>query len=112
MIRRRFVGHVVAPLALGALVYLALRPNDIRLFAWVQAVGLGGVVEALRSVTLSDRPFVPSTLIGSAPDAAWAYAFGAALGLVWGRTNTHGSWAWWWPGLASVAALELGQHLG
>lgn len=98
------LARVVAPLALGGAFYLALRAPDIRLFAWARALGLGGAVEILRAWAAPLRLHVPAFALGSLPDAAWAWAFGAALALVWGRLS-----AWTLAGAAATAALELGQ---
>jgi hypothetical protein len=104
--------HVVGPLAAGVLFYLALRPRDIVLFAWMQHVGLQSAVDALRHAAAPLRPLVPHVLGGSLPDGAWGYAFGAALGAVWRGARGTPKLAWLALGLAITAFLELGQAVG
>lgn len=105
--------HVVAPLAAGVLLYLALRAPDIRLFAWMRALSLDPAVAAIRALAAPVRPHTPGWLAGSAPDGAWAYAFGAALGLMWrGAERRRGARAWLAAGAAITAFLEIGQAAG
>lgn len=101
---RRVLGWVIAPLALGALAYFALRGPEIRLFGWANAIGLARAVAVIRSLAAPVRAHVPAFIAGSLPDAAWAFAFGAALALVWKKAS-----AWMWIGAAVTASLELAQ---
>ena len=103
---RRIFGWVIAPLVLGAFAYFALRGPEIRLFGWATAIGLAHVVGAIRWLAAPIRPHVPAFIAGSLPDAAWAFAFGAALALVWKRASV-----WMWVGAAVTASLELAQAL-
>ena len=105
----RWALWVVLPLALGVLSYLALRGTDIRLFSWTHALGLDAAVSAMRAWAAPLRARVPSWLAGSGPDAAWAFSFGAAVGLVWRGRSGPAAWAWR-VGCGVVAAcVELGQ---
>jgi hypothetical protein len=99
---KRWLTWVVAPLALGVLGYLALRAPEIRLFGWAHAVGIP--IAWIRSIAAPVRPYVPAVVVGSLPDACWAFAFGAALALVWKRPS-----AWMWLGAGVTAAIELLQ---
>ncbi len=101
---RRVLSWVVAPLVLGALAYFALRGPEIRLFEWADAIGLAHAIGAIRSVAAPVRAHVPAFVAGSLPDGAWAFAFGAALALVWKKAS-----AWMWIGAAVTASLEISQ---
>lgn len=109
---RPWAAFVVLPLALGVLAYLALRAPGIRLFSWAHAVGLDGLVAAIRAASAPLRDRLPAWVVGSGPDAAWAFAFGAAVGLVWRGRSSRAAWAWR-VGCGLVAIfIEAGQGLG
>lgn len=102
----RVVLHVVLPLVLGVLVYVAWRTTDVQLVTWLP----DALVRALRG-SLGRIP-LPDFVRGSAPDAAWGWSFGAALALVW-RGRPLRAKARWLAGGALVAAYaEVGQLWG
>jgi len=96
---KRAIPLVVFPLSLGALFYLAFRSPDLRLHQW--AAWLGIPHAHLR---------VPNAISGSFPDAAWAFALGAALALVWRNSEARARFAWLIAGALLAAALEVGQY--
>ena len=71
--------HVFVPLAIGTLAYAAWRGADVRIVSWMSRVAPRGVA----AVQGSGASRVPGVILGSLPDAAWAWAFGASLSLVW-----------------------------
>jgi hypothetical protein len=101
---KRVLGFVIAPLLVGAIAYFALRGPEIRLFGWASAIGLAQAIAWIRMIAAPVRPHVPTFIAGSLPDAAWAFAFGAALALVWKKPGV-----WMWIGLGVTASLELAQ---
>src|SRR5262249_40613907 len=95
---------VVVPLLVGALVYVAWRTTDVRLVTWLPS----SLVLTLRT-SIGKLP-LPGFLLGSAPDLAWGWAFGAAMGLVW-RDRPLAKAKASWLGAASLVAAwaEVGQ---
>ena len=105
--------RVVLPLALGAALYLLLRDDDIALFRWVEALGGGSLLGGVRGVTRGLAGFVPRAFLGSFPDGAWAFAFGAAMALVWrAERGTAAARGWLAVGFVVAVGIELGQGLG
>lgn len=102
-----FLAHVIAPLGIGTTVYILWRGRGIRLFDWLGAAGLHPLVAQAREGAASVR--VPRAILYTLPDAMWAYAFGAALGLVWmgGAPLSRALWLLSAGGIA--CAIELGQ---
>jgi hypothetical protein len=98
-----FVLHVVLPLALGTLVYAAYRDRDIHVVAWLAEAG---AVDAARD-TVGRAP-LPRVVVGALPDLAWAWAFGAALVLVWRGKPLREAMPW----LAAGAVVALGSEIG
>jgi hypothetical protein len=97
--------HVVLPLAIGVVAYAAWRSKEVHVVAWMSRLAPHGV-DAMQG-TGATR--LPSVIVGSLPDAAWAWAFGAALALIW-RGRPWRERAVWLGGGALVAlSAELGQ---
>lgn len=96
--------HVVVPLVVGVLVYVAWRSSDVRLVGWFPE----SLVRSLRAFA-SHVP-LPSVVLGSGPDLAWGWSFGAAMGIVWqGRPLTRKKIGWLLAGASVAAYAEIGQ---
>ncbi len=98
--------HVILPLVLGAAMYAAWRSPEIRLVAWLEEVlpGTGG-----RARSGGALVGVPSAIAGSLPDAAWGWALGAALSLLWRGATLRARIPWLMGGGALAVGTELGQ---
>lgn len=104
-LRWRVAMHVVLPLALGVLAYAAWRSQDVQIVAWMSAVAPRGV-DAVRDGGPSR---VPALIMGSLPDLAWAWSFGATLALVWHGRSWREQRGWVIAGGVVALAAELGQ---
>jgi hypothetical protein len=108
----RYALHVAVPVILGAAIYVLFRSPRLRVFQWLDAMGLGTTVPAARvwARPLADR--LPEWLLFSAPDGLWVYGLTACLALVWRGEPGRARWAWLCVGLALGAGGELGQWMG
>jgi hypothetical protein len=97
---------VVLPLVLGVVAYVAWRTTEVRVVTWIPH----GVVTVLRG-TVGRIP-MPRVVTGSLPDAAWGWAFGAALALVWRARAWSEKAIWLGVGGALAIGVEIGQGVG
>jgi hypothetical protein len=104
--------HVVLPVLLGAAVYVLFRSPTLRVFQWLDALGLGGLVPAARAWARPIGEHLPGWLLFSAPDGLWVYGLTACLALVWRGEPGRGRRAWLCVGLALGAGGEVGQWMG
>ena len=93
------LGHVVAPMLAGALVYVLCRPVLPRALAWWPMPGW-----------LVGR--LPPSVVDVAPDALWAYALMSLVILVWRDQPGMGRRLWMAATVAVVAGWEVGQGAG
>src|SRR5262245_21518253 len=100
---KRIGFHVLAPLLAGVVTYIAWRQTEVRLVGWSPR----WLASFLRA-TLG-RIALPSAVVGSIPDAAWAWAFGASLALVWQDRPWRDKAPWLAIGGALAISVELAQ---
>lgn len=108
----RVLLHVVAPIVIGATIYVVWRDPGLVVFDWLEWIGLAEVVAGLRAALAPLAPHLPAWLLLSLPDGLWVYAATAAAVLVW--ESAPPSWtrcAWLSSGLVLGAGSELGQAL-
>jgi hypothetical protein len=100
--------HVVVPLAIGTLAYAAWRSSDVRIVSWMSRIAPRGV----RALHDAGPSRAPALILGSLPDAAWAWAFGATLSLVWLGRPWRAKAPWLVAGALLALFAEIGQAIG
>jgi hypothetical protein len=79
----RYLLHGVLPVVLGAAIYVLLRSPRLRVFDWLQAVGLGDAVPAARAWARPAAEHLPQWLLYSAPDAVKEFREKGVHELTW-----------------------------
>lgn len=105
---KRVLVHVVVPLALGTSTYAAWRSSDVRIVAWMARIAPRGIA----AVHGSGASRAPAVVLGSLPDAAWAWAFGASLALLWRERPWREKAPWLAAGALLALLAEVGQAIG
>ena len=100
---RAVILHVLAPLALGSIIYLFWRDQSLSIFGFA----LNAQPHSLTSVVS-----LPRFVLYSLPDGFWVYSFTAFMTLVWRGSRSRFRFLWLLSGLALAIACELGQLAG
>lgn len=107
---RELALHAVAPVVLGAAIYLLWRSPALRVFGWVRAVGLGEGLDALRA-EVAGLP-VPDLVLYVLPDMLWTYALTAFMASVWAGRRGWGAAVWCSLGVVIGSGGEVLQAAG
>ena len=105
--RWRVALHVALPLLLGLALYLTWRSKDVHVVAFVSRFAPRGV----DAVHGAGSARVPALVMGSLPDALWAWAFGATMALVWRGKSWEEKRPWLGAGAFVALFAEVGQAL-
>ena len=113
-IKTRLLLHVIMPLVIGGAIYVCWRDSSLLMFDWFRQLGLGPVVDGIRTVTLPAAVLLPRWVLYSLPDALWVYAAIMFMHRIWvgseSRTVNRRLWLWSGPVLAVV--IEFAQLTG
>jgi hypothetical protein len=105
--------HVVLPVALGTTIYLLWRSPALRVFGWIEVIGISGLVSACRVLVRSSGIHPPSAVVYSLPDGLWVYAITWTMTQLWRREpRGFGRHLWKASGLFLALATELCQAHG
>lgn len=74
-----FLIHVFIPLIIGGLIYVFFRSKMLRLFDWINMIGLSDIVNEIRTITYPFKEILPNWFLNSLPDGLWVYSFSAML---------------------------------
>jgi hypothetical protein len=77
-----FLIHCFIPILSGGLIYIGFRSESLRLFTWLDYLGLSILVSEIRQLFLPIADILPSFIIYSLPDGLWAYSFTFSLRLI------------------------------
>lgn len=111
-LRWRYLLHGVVPVMIGAAIYVLFRSPRLRVFEWLEAMGLGAAVPAVRAWARPAAEHLPEWLLYSVPDGLWVYGLTASLALVWRGEPARARRAWVCVGIALGVGGELGQLAG
>lgn len=75
--------HVFLPLFVGGSLYLIFRSSQLRMFEWVNYLGLNQQVFYLRDSLIPFADVLPGWIYFSLPDGLWTYSFTSAIVLLW-----------------------------
>ncbi len=110
MVRKYFTFYImpaVLPVLIGASIYVLWRPDTIKVFNWLDLLGLSSSVELLRSYTKIIYPHIPEWAVYSLPNGLWAFSYAFTITIIWWGRWSIVSYLW----LGSIPALGLGYEL-
>lgn len=103
--------HMVAPIVAGGVLYLSWAPSTLKLFSWLDRLGMTPVVRTWRQWTWGYKDYVPGWVIYHVPDFLWVYALTMIMaGLWWQETDRRRLLIY--TGLVMGSGWELGQLTG
>ena len=76
--------HVFFPLLLGGIIYICFRSTSLRLFKWLEILGLKSEALSIRNIIQPLKNELPTWTYFSLPDGLWVYSLSSALIILWG----------------------------
>lgn len=96
----------VLPVLVGAMIYILWRPTSIRIFGWLETVGLAGGVAKLRALAEPANSYLPQWAIFSLPNGLWAFSYTVFIVCLWWNVPTIHGRLW----LCSAPLIGLGYE--
>lgn len=90
---RLILSHVIVPLLLGGVIYIAFRSQSLILFTWFDKISISGFTNLIRDFLYPLNSILPEWVIYSLPDGLWVYSFTAFLIIIW--NNRYESVKYW-----------------
>ncbi|RJR26729.1 MAG: hypothetical protein C4582_01265 [Desulfobacteraceae bacterium] len=91
----------------GGLVYILWRPDNLRLFGWLNGLGLTDPVESLRGCFKPVYSYLPDWFLFSLPDGLWAFSYALLISSLWWGSKSWLSFFW----LASIPLVGIGYEI-
>jgi hypothetical protein len=101
--------HVVAPLVVGAAIYVFWRTPEPMFVSWLREHGVSATIASLREAAAPATAWLPAWMLLYLPDAAWVYSLTAAVALLWSNESSRSRRGWLIGALVFALAYEFGQ---
>ena len=85
--------HVISPILIGGFIYISFRSLSLRLFKWLDALGLMTTSLSIRNFFHPFKKDLPNWVYFSLPDGLWVYSFSSAIMIMW-RNNYEKAKYW------------------
>lgn len=99
-------------LAVGAWMYIALRPGSPVFAGWLREWGLGNGLSAIRRETLPWASRVPDILLYSLTTGLWAFGYTLLMAVIWQTSSRPAYRRWAYSGLLLAPAWEALEWSG
>jgi len=106
---KQIILKVLLPLLIGGMIYILFRQDNLKMFDWLNYLGLEPVIKFLRAnITLE----LPDWIIYSLPDGIWIFALMNLMIILWkGEINSR-NFIWLMMPFSFAVLNEIGQGLG
>jgi hypothetical protein len=102
--------HVISPILFGGVIYISFRSLSLRLFEWLEVIGLKTITLSIRNIFNPLKNDLPYWFYFSLPDGLWVYSFSCALLILW-RNNHEKAKLWLLIPFFSGIIIEIAQGL-
>ncbi|MGI6614691.1 MAG: hypothetical protein ACOX30_01480 [Dethiobacteria bacterium] len=105
-LRRAIITLAFLSICLGVGIYLLWRPDTIRIFSWLELLGLGAPIAFVRESCEPLYHFIPGWVIFSLPNGLWSFSYTLIITHLWLGRNSILKYFW----LASIPIVGLGYE--
>ncbi len=107
MKKQLVIGHVTT-LLIGGLIYLLFRVETLKMFEWLNGLGVLNFLHKLREQINPIFKDLPDWFLFSLPDGLWIFSYISLILYVWNNTISKHSVFW----IFIVPVLALGFEFG
>lgn len=112
MNKRSHLGIVsFSSLAVGGLIYLFWRTDDLLMFQWAKYLNAYDRILEVRLMAEIYRQHFPDWVLFSLPNGLWMFSYSCLLGLIWGNKDCLNFLKWLLPVLIGFILIEAGQSV-
>lgn len=102
----------IASLILGTSIYILFRSSTLKVFSWLDFIGINILDSNIRKYALSISNNVPDWVLLSLPDGLWLFSYVCLMLYIWKNSITVQNLFWIGIIPAIAIASEVAQCLG
>ena len=94
IVRKTLILISIITLSIGTLIYLLFRVSTLKVFSWLNFLGIDFVNNDLRKKSINYMPKIPDWFIFSLPDGIWIFSYVLVMISIWNFTLNKKSIFW------------------
>ena len=94
IVRKTLILISIITLSIGTLIYLLFRVSTLKVFSWLNFLGIDFVNNDLRKKSINYMPKIPDWFIFSLPDGIWIFSYVLVMIAIWNFTLNKKSIFW------------------
>ena len=94
IVRKTLILISIITLSIGTLIYLLFRVSTLKVFSWLNFLGIDFVNNDLRKKSINYMPKIPDWFIFSLPDGIWIFSYVLLMISIWNFTLNKKSIFW------------------
>ena len=102
----------LASLILGTLIYILFRASTLKIFTWLNYLGINILDNNIRKSALTISNHIPDWILLSLPDGLWLFSYVSLMLYIWKNTITVQNLFWISIIPAVAIASETAQYFG
>lgn len=102
----------LASLILGTSIYILFRSSNLKIFLWLDLLGINILDSSIRKSALSISPNIPDWVLLSLPDGLWLFSYVCLMLYIWKNSITVQNLFWISIIPAIAIASEVAQCFG
>lgn len=102
----------IASLILGTSIYILFRSSSLKVFTWLNLIGINILDSSIRKSALKTSSFIPQWVLLSLPDGLWLFSYVCLMLHIWKNSITIQNL--FWISIVPVIAVgsEVAQYFG
>ena len=92
--KSKLIFYHLLSLIVGSLIYILFRSSSLKVFSWLNSVGIDILDSKIRKSAIEISPFIPDWILLSLPDGLWLFSYVCLMLCIWGNSITIKNLFW------------------
>lgn len=92
--KSKLIFYHLFSLIVGSLIYILFRSSSLKVFSWLDLIGINILDSKIRKSALEISSHIPDWILLSLPDGLWLFSYVCLMLCIWGNSITIKNFFW------------------
>ena len=108
--KSKLIFYHLLSLIVGSLIYILFRSSSLKVFSWLDLIGINILDSKIRKSALAISSHIPDWILLSLPDGLWLFSYVCLMLCIWGNSITIKNLFWITIFPTIAIASEIAQY--